>query len=134
MATRIVLAKHNMIEPRNHVIEKLRRQRQEIVLIQLSDGHFLYPEANLVFHQRTRRVFCRHEGDASDGKPKSYATLRESDIVFCKRYKLPYDIPEQPVQDVSGDAGTGDDGTGDAGSDDEDDDGSDDDEDDDGGI
>lgn len=101
MATRLTLTKHNMMESRDTVLDKLRRRRQEIRLIQLNDGNYLYAEPNLVFHQQSRRVFCRHEGDATDGVPKEYSTLRESDIEYCKLWKLPYEIPEQPVQDVS---------------------------------
>lgn len=101
MATRVVLTSHDMLESRENVVEKLRRQRQEIRLVQLNDGNYLYAEPNLVFHHITRRVFCRHEGDATDGVPKKYETLRESDIEYCKQWKLPYQIPEQPVADMS---------------------------------
>ena len=101
MATRLILTRHDMLESRENIVEKLRRQRHEIRLIQLNDGHYLYAEPNLVFHHQTRRVFCRHEGDATDGVPKKYNVLRESDIEYCKQWKLPYQVPEHPVADLS---------------------------------
>lgn len=100
MAQRLVLARHKKIESRDCVLNRLRRQRQQIYLTQLNDGHYLYPEPNLVFHHQTRRVFCRHVGDATDGVPKQYETLRESDLEFCRQWKIPYSIPEMPVQDL----------------------------------
>lgn len=100
MAQRLVLARHRKIESRDCVLNRLRRQRKQIYLTQLNDGHYLYPEPNLVFHQQTRRVFCRHVGDATDGVPKQYETLRESDLEFCRQWKIPYSVPEMPVQDL----------------------------------
>lgn len=98
MVTKILLTKNNLGGSSSALKDSIHKKRLEIRLTLLRDGHFLYPEPNLVFHQQTRRVFCRHEGDATDGVPKLYSTLRDVDIEYCKQYKLPYDIPEDPVQ------------------------------------
>ena len=122
LATRIVLANHRLIEPRETIISKLKKSQPTIKLIQLPDGHFLYKETGLVFHKETRRVFkklVRGNDSFLETNPE-YQELTLEDVLFCRQNKIFYEVPdhlvisdrendrkEDHVQDVSKGISTG---------------------------
>ena len=99
LATRIVLANHRLIEPRETIISKLKKSQPTIKLIQLPDGHFLYKETGLVFHKETRRVFKKlvRGNDSSLETNPSYQDLTFEDILFCRQHKIFYEVPDHLV-------------------------------------
>lgn len=102
LATRIVLANHRLIEPRETIISKLKKSQPTIKLIQLPDGHFLYKETGLVFHKETRRVFKKlitnPRGDDDDGNiNERYENLTLEDVLFCRQNKIFYEVPDHLV-------------------------------------
>ena len=104
LATRIVLANHRLIEPRETIISKLKKSQPTIKLIQLPDGHFLYKETGLVFHKETRRVFKKLVRGDDDGSAHSfqetnpaYQDLTFEDVLFCRQHKIFYEVPDHLV-------------------------------------
>jgi hypothetical protein len=99
LATRIVLANHRLIEPRETIISKLKKSQPTIKLLQLPDGHFLYKETGLVFHKETRRVFKKlvRGNDSFLETNPAYQDLTFEDILFCRQHKIFYEVPDHLV-------------------------------------
>jgi hypothetical protein len=100
LATRIVLANHRLIEPRETIISKLKKSQPTIKLLQLPDGHFLYKETGLVFHKETRRVFKKlvRGNDSFLETNPAYQDLTFEDILFCRQHKIFYEVPDHLVK------------------------------------
>lgn len=95
LATRLVMVEHKIMEPKQSMMDRIRKTQPSIILTQLPDGHFWYKEASLVFHKDTRKVFKRCVG--IDPEPQ-YLDLDRTALDYCREYKILYQMPETIVE------------------------------------
>ena len=95
LATRLVMVEHKIMEPKQSMMDRIRKTQPSIILTQLPDGHFWYKEASLVFHKDTRKVFKRCV--SIDPEPQ-YLDLDRTALDYCREYKILYQMPETIVE------------------------------------
>ena len=100
LATRLVMVEHKIMEPKQSMMDRIRKTQPSIILTQLPDGHFWYKEAGLVFHKDTRKVFKRCFG--IDPEPQ-YLDLDRTALDYCREYKILYQMPETIVESTKDD-------------------------------
>ena len=95
LATRLVMVEHKIMEPKQSMMDRIRKTQPSIILTQLPDGHFWYKETGLVFHKDTRKVFKR----CVDADPEpQYLDLDRAALEYCREYKILYQMPETIVE------------------------------------